>query len=64
MAVSEPLPERILRGHGLPAPKRISIAVASTKGEAGSRVGKGFSEVIFAQIGNYLAPEHPVPLPP
>jgi D-alanyl-D-alanine carboxypeptidase len=45
-------------------PKRISIAVASTKGEAGSRVDKGFSEVIFAQIGNYLAPEHPVPLPP
>jgi hypothetical protein len=44
--------------------KRISIAVGSTKGEAGSRVDKSFSKMIFAQIGNYLAPEHRVSLPP
>jgi D-alanyl-D-alanine carboxypeptidase len=43
--------------------RRISIAVTTTKGEAGSRVDKGFGEVIFAQIGNYLAPEAPVPVP-
>jgi hypothetical protein len=43
--------------------RRISIAVTTTKGEAGSRVDKGFGEVIFAQIGNYLVPEAPVRLP-
>ena len=43
--------------------KRISIAIELTKGEAASQVGKNFSEALFAQIADHLAPGYPVEIP-
>ncbi|MQA73549.1 MAG: serine hydrolase [Solirubrobacterales bacterium] len=46
----------------LPAEK-LSIAVTATNGEAASLADKSASELLFTEIGGYLAPDHPATLP-
>jgi CubicO group peptidase (beta-lactamase class C family) len=43
--------------------RKISLALAVTKGPKAAATGINYSQVLFAEIAHYLAPDHPVVLP-
>ena len=43
--------------------RKISLALAVTRRAAAAATDTNYSEVLFAQIADYLAPNHPVVLP-
>ena len=43
--------------------RKISLALAVTKGAKAAGTGTNYSQLLFSEIGDYLAPDHPVVLP-
>ena len=44
--------------------RKLSVALTVTNGPTAAEAGVNYSQLLFAEIADYLAPDHPVTLPP